>query len=64
MPSAENIAGPLLQRPALTKTIPTVPLRELIFSRHLRSGNLPALFAELAESMVPYFGFVRRLPSP
>ena len=52
---AENIAGPLLQRPALTKTIPTVPLREVIFSRHLRSGNLPALFAELAGKHGPVF---------
>ena len=52
---ADNMAGPMLQRPALTKAIPTVPLRHVIFSRHLRSGNLPALFAELAEKHGPVF---------
>ena len=51
----DNMAGPMLRRAALTKTIPTVPLRQLIFSRHLRSGNVPALFAELAEKHGPVF---------
>ena len=52
---ASNIAAPLLRRSALTKPIPTVPLRHVLFSKHLRSGNLPALFAELAARHGPVF---------
>ena len=51
----QNLAGPLLRRSALTNPIPTVPLRKLLFNRHLRSGNLPALFSDLAEKHGPVF---------
>ena len=51
----QNIAIPLAQRSALTKAIPVVPLRRVLRSKHIRGGNLPALFAELAEEHGPVF---------
>ena len=55
-----NIASPLLRRSTLTKKIPLVALRRLMFSPHLRSGNIPALFADLTEEYGPVFRL--RLP--
>ena len=52
---AHNLAGPLLRQSALSKKIPTVPLRQLLLSPHLRNGNIPALFAELAEKFGPVY---------
>ncbi len=51
----QNIARPLLQRTAVSKTIPVVPLRKLLFNEHTRGGNIPALFAELGEEYGPVF---------
>ena len=51
----ETVAGPLLRRPALTKEIPSVPLRRLLLNPNLRKGNLPAVFGELAEEYGPVF---------
>ena len=50
-----NIANPLLRRSTLNRKIPSVPLRRLLFNPHLRTGNIPALFAELTESFGPVF---------
>ena len=52
---SQNIAAPLLRRSALAKAIPVAPLRELVFNRHIRDGNLNAFFAELAEKHGPVF---------
>ena len=52
---SQNLAGPLLRHSGLTRTIPTVPLRKVLFNRHLRSGNIPALFADIAEKYGPAF---------
>ena len=52
---SHNLAGPLLRRSALTKQIPTVSLRKLLFNPHVRSGNVPALFADLAKEYGPVF---------
>lgn len=52
---AHNMVGPALRRPSLSKPIPVAPLRELVFNRHLRTGNLNALFAQLAEKHGPVF---------
>ena len=52
---AQNLAGPLLRRSALTKKIPTVSLRKLLFNPHPRKGNIPALFADLTEEYGPVF---------
>ncbi|MXY37157.1 MAG: cytochrome P450 [Dehalococcoidia bacterium] len=52
---ANNLAGPLLRRATLTKEIPTVPLHKVLLNRHLRRGNLPGLFADLAEEYGPVF---------
>ena len=57
---SENITGPLLRQPSLTKSIPTVKLRKILRSRHARAGNIPALFAELHEEFGPVFEI--RLP--
>ncbi len=51
----KSLVAPLLQRPSLTKPIPKAPLRDLLFNRHLREGNLPALFADLAKRHGPVF---------
>ena len=50
-----NLAGPLLRRSALTKKIPTVALHKILFSSHIREGNIPALFADLAQEYGPVF---------
>ena len=50
-----NIAGPQFRRSALAKQIPVVKLRKLLRSKHVRSGNLPAIFAELQEEYGPVF---------
>ena len=52
---AENIASPLLRRSALTKKIPKVSLRKMLFNKRLRDGNIPALFADLASEYGPVF---------
>ena len=44
-----NIASPMLRRSTLNKEIPVVALRRLLLCPHLRSGNIPALFAELTK---------------
>ena len=51
----ENIAVSSFRRSALAKQIPVVNLRKLLRSRNLRSGNLPAVFAELQEQYGPVF---------
>ena len=50
-----NIASPLLRRPSFTKKVPTVSLSRILFSRHARNGNIPALFADLAKTYGPIF---------
>ncbi len=50
-----NLAGPLLRRSTLTKQIPRVPLLKLLRNPHVRDGNLPALFADLAKEYGPVF---------
>ena len=50
-----NIASPLLRHSSLTKKIPSVPLRKLLFNPHLRTGNVPALLGDLAKTYGPVF---------
>ena len=52
---SHSLAGPLLRRSALTRKIPTVSLRKTLFNPHLRKGNFPALFADLAAEYGPVF---------
>ncbi len=61
---AHNLAGPLLSHPGLTRTIPTVPLRRLVFNKNLRNGNIPALFAELTQEYGPVFQIRPPLTKP
>lgn len=51
----DNIAAPLYRRSALNRPIPTVSLRRLLLNPHIRSGNLPALFADLTQEYGPVF---------
>ena len=53
-------AGPLFRSAALARKIPAVPFRKILRNRHVRDGNLPALFAGLAEEYGPVFKI--RLP--
>ena len=55
-----NIASPLLRRSSLTKNIPAVSLSYFLLNPHLRSGNVPALFADLTKKYGPVFEI--RLP--
>jgi len=50
-----NVAGPLLRRSRLTKHIPRVSLRKLLFNPNARTGNLPAVFADLARQYGPVY---------
>ena len=50
-----TIASPLLRRSALNKQIPRVSLRRLLFNPHVRHGNIPAVFADLAKEYGPVF---------
>ena len=52
---SHNLVGPLLRRSALTKKIPSVSLRRLLLNPHIRDGNIPALFADLAQEYGPVF---------
>ena len=52
---SQNLAGGAHRRSALSKRIPTVSLRKLLTNSHVRDGNLPALFADLAEDYGPVF---------
>ena len=52
---SQNLAGPLLRRSSLRKDIPTVSLLRLLRNPHLRDGNVPALFADLANEYGPVY---------
>ena len=52
---AVRSSRPSLRRSRLSRRIPGVSLLELLRARNLRTGNLPALFAELAEQHGPVF---------
>ncbi len=51
----ENIARPLFRKTTLSKKIPVVPLRKLVRNEHVKTGNIPALFAQLGEEYGPVF---------
>ncbi len=51
-----NTLAVSLARPsALSKKIPTVSLRKMLFNPHLRRGRIPALLADLAKEYGPVF---------
>ena len=50
-----NFVGPLMQGTALAKPIPVVPLSEVMFNPNTRSGNIPMLFADIANKHGPVF---------
>ena len=59
-----NFAGAMLQHSALAKPIPTVPLFKALKNPHLRSGNLPAIFAAFRKEHGPVFQFRPPLSEP
>ncbi len=59
-----NIANPLLRRSTLTKKIPTVQLHRILLNPHIRTGNIPALFADLAAHYGPVFQIRPPLKKP
>ena len=59
-----TLAGPLLRRSSLSKQIPTVSLGRLLLNPHLRDGNIPALFADLAREYGPVFEVPRPFAKP
>ena len=61
---AHNVAGPMLRRSVLNKQIPVVSLPRLLLNPHVRSGNIPALFADLANEYGPVFEFRPPLAKP
>ncbi len=61
---SQNLAGPALRRPALTRKIPTVSLPKLLLNPHIRDGNLNALFGNLAEEYGPVFQICPPFSSP
>ena len=52
---SQSITGPKYRRALRTRPIPSVRVREALFSRHARVGNLPALFGELTTRHGPVF---------
>ena len=52
---SQQVAGSFLPRSNLARDIPRVPLRKVLLHRHLRDGNLPALFADLSKEYGPVF---------
>ena len=53
--TAESITQPQFRRVLNTKPIPSAPLRDLLFNPALRTGNIPALFADIARKNGPVF---------
>ena len=60
----QNLAAPLLRRSGLARKIPVVSLTKLLFNPHVRSGNVPALFADLAREYGPVFELRPPLSEP
>ena len=52
---AENINNPLLATSHVSKKFPRVSLHRLLLNSHARTGNLPALFADLTKQYGPVF---------
>ncbi len=51
----ENMTVPFLRHAVLAKTIPNASLLRTLRNPHLRKGNVPALFADLAKEYGPVF---------
>ena len=51
----QNINNPLFERSRLSKKIPRVPFYRVLLNPHVRTGNIPALLAELAKKYGPVF---------
>ena len=51
----ENISNPLFGSSHMSKKIPRVPFHRVLLNPHVRTGNIPALLAELAKKYGPVF---------
>jgi len=61
---SHNMRSSLGRPSALIKKIPVVPLRKFLLNPHIRNGNLPALFADLAQKYGPVFELHPPLAKP
>ena len=52
---SQSIVSPRLQQVPFSRKIPSVSLTKLLTNQHVRSGNIPALFATLADQYGPVF---------
>ncbi|MCY3922116.1 MAG: GPP34 family phosphoprotein, partial [Chloroflexi bacterium] len=61
---SQNLTSPLVRQSALTRSIPKVSLLRLLFNPQARTGNVPALFASLAEQYGPVFQLAPPMQEP
>ena len=61
---AQNVAAPSSRRSSLSRKIPVVSLGKLLLNPHVRAGNIPALFADLAQQYGPVFQLRPPLSEP
>ena len=59
-----NIASTMLRRSSLNKHIPIVSLHRLLLNPHLRPGNIPAIFTDLAKKYGSVFKIRRPFAKP
>lgn len=52
---SQHVVGSFFPPSRLDRNIPRVPIRKVLLSRHLRTGHLPALFADLSKEYGPVF---------
>ena len=60
----QNINNPLFGRSILSKKIPRVPFHRVLLNPHVRTGNIPALLAELTKKYGPVFEFAPPFSKP
>ncbi len=60
----QNINNPLFGSSILSKKIPRVPFHRVLLNPHVRTGNIPALLAELTKKYGPVFEFAPPFSKP
>ncbi len=52
---SQHVVGSFLRPSRLDREIPRAPIRKVLLSPHLRTGHIPALFADLSKEYGPVF---------
>ena len=60
----QNMNNPLFGSSILSKKIPRVPFHRVLLNPHVRTGNIPALLAELTKKYGPVFEFAPPFSKP